>query len=490
MRMWKSRRTLAGLGALATITGLTLFVVLPAIASTAGDFVAPASGQNVLPVDMPIGGTGDCSNLFHSFGAVNEYDNVNPKSTTNFVASGNKDGASFKLTLHTDSNKNQTLDVNSTGAVILGIGIKGGTHTTAYNYVTGPYVTGSPGTYTTTTGPTSVTGDTALHSPLQSFTNVQTLNGSNVEAGAQFYTISQLTVCYLPFGSVSGKVYRDNSQPTNGAFDSGTDSLLSGWTVNLYDGQTFVASATSAADGTYTVAAQLTTGHTYTVCETPPAGTWVQSQPAADNACSGLGGNLPKGYQFTASSPSQKVTGKDFGNVGAVECTEPMGPANFKVELPGAAGCKQNTFAFNSGIDPNRNGKPFVSLLVGDPTQAQVPAAERLTFDDPIVNGQPLYKGLEYTDQFPVDYSNVQPMPYCLINPLDPSNAGDYQVGADSSLFLGHAYIDAAGSSQVLPPGATSCVISITTTAPTTAGGNGKLVADVYSLVDSHSWPT
>lgn len=390
--------------------------------------------------------------------------------------------------MHADINKNQTLDIASTGAQILGIGIKGGTHSTAYDYRSGTAYNPGDAPGTPTGGPIApLSGDSALHAPLQSFTVAP---GTNIEQGSQFYTVSQLTVCYRPVGSVSGTIYQDNSTPTNGAYDSGVDALLQGWTVDLYDGSTFVASTTSASDGTYTVAAPLTTGHIYTVCETPPSSTWIQSQPASGSYCSGLGGNLPKGYQFTASSTTQKVTGDTFGNVPAVLCSEPMGPDNFKAQLPGANGCKNNTFAFNSGLDPNRNNKPFVSLLVGDPTQPQVPATEKLTFSDPMINGQPQYKGLEYTDQFPVDYSKVQTMPYCLVNPLDPSNTLDYMTGADPSLILAHLYTDPSNSSQVLPNGATSCVISVTTTAPKTAGGDGTLTAYVYSLVDSQAWPT
>src|SRR5689334_19103151 len=113
MQFLRKKRRLVSLGVLTALVGLTLLVVLPALASNPGDLVLPSSGDGVAPYDVPVGGTGDCANLFtgaRSLGGVSEYDNVNPK-TKSGLASGNGDGATFDLTLHTDSNKNQTLDV-------------------------------------------------------------------------------------------------------------------------------------------------------------------------------------------------------------------------------------------------------------------------------------------------------------------------------------------------------------------------------------------
>jgi hypothetical protein len=308
---------------------------------------------------------------------------------------------------------------------------------------------------------------------------------------------SGLDFGFEPYGTLSGTVYDDQNQ--DGAYDSSplpADTPLSGWSIALYDTSsatpgTPVTTATSDASGAYSVSLPFTPNHAYVVCETPPsAGTWVQTQPRSGSATCKTAGALPNGTAFTPTTASATETA-NFGNVPGVACTEPMGISGFRVLLPGSTGCKNNTFAFDSGNDANRNGKPFFSLLVGDPTQPLVPAAEKLTFADPIgANGQPLYTGLEYTDTFPVVESSVVAMPYCLVDPLDPGNTSDYEATAPTDLRLADPYTTASGSGAVVPAGATSCVISITTTAPTTAGGNGSLVAYVYSLVDSQAWPT
>jgi len=126
-------------------------------------------------------------------GTVKEYDNVNPKTATG-LKSGNNDGVTFDLKMNTANNQAQTLDVTaaSGGVAIYGIGIKGGTQSTAYNYKLH-----------------TVTADTGLHAPLQSFTYD---SASNTETGNQFYSISQLSVCYKIMSYIQGTVYLDNNQ--------------------------------------------------------------------------------------------------------------------------------------------------------------------------------------------------------------------------------------------------------------------------------------
>ncbi|HKU57876.1 MAG TPA: hypothetical protein VJP41_12750, partial [Gaiellaceae bacterium] len=126
----RNKRWLAGVGAVVVAVAATLLVVLPAVASAPGDLVNPPSGDGVLPLDVAFGGNGACSNLFTGANAlpagVHEYDNNNPKTVTG-AKSGNNDGVTFDLSLHSPTNTSQTLDVTGHGAAILGIGIKGGT---------------------------------------------------------------------------------------------------------------------------------------------------------------------------------------------------------------------------------------------------------------------------------------------------------------------------------------------------------------------------
>jgi hypothetical protein len=453
MRFLRSRRSFVGAGALAALVAVTLFVVLPALASNAGDYVNPPSADGVLPLDVPVGGTGDCANLFPNLGGgVSEYDNVNPKTKAN-LASGHNDNVTFGLTMHTTNNQAQMLDLISSGAEILGIGIKGGTQSTAYNYVTGPYVTGTNNGY--------VTADSGLHAPLQSFT----LSG-NTETGSQFYSISQLTVCYRPLGSVSGRVYDDLNQ--SGAYSAG-DSGLGGWTVNLYQGAatTPAATATSAADGTYHMNVVFDGTSDYRLCESH-GGTWAQTEPTGSTA-SCESGDLAKGWALPTPSSTQSIS-KNFGNVAAITCTGPgFGPATYEIGT-----CKPTqTYVFNSGI---LNGKPFVSYWVGDTSLGAVPTVEKVTLPDPIqTNGQPQYRNLFYQDGagFPVDASHLQQMLYCTRDPRS----------SEFGLTPPYDAVGATGSDVVLPSGQTSCVISLRIYVD--AAGNGWLEVYDYSLTDS-----
>jgi hypothetical protein len=442
MEFLRKKRRLAVLGSVAAaLAGATLFVVLPALASNPGDYVNPPStGAGVLPKDVAIGGTGDCANLFTGLGNISEYDNVNPKTKSNLV-SGNNDNVTFGLTMHAPTNQTQTLDVTSSGAEILGIGIKGGTQSTAYDY-----------------RPGHVSGDTGLHAPLQSFS----VSGG-VETGTQFYSISQLTVCYRPLGSVSGIVYDDLDQ--SGSHSAG-DTGLGGWTVNLYQGasNTLAATATSAADGSYHMSLVFDGTSDYRLCEMPPSGTWAQTEPTTTAGCTG--GELAKGWTITKPTPSQSVS-KNFGNVAAITCaTGPFGPANYRIGT-----CKPTQrYVFNSGI---LNGKPFVSYWVDDTSQTAMPTVEKITLPDPIQNGQPQYRNFFYEDGagFPVDASSLKQMQYCLLDPRS------------TEFGLNAPYDQVSGDGAVLPSGETSCIISLRNYVD--AAGNGFLEVYDYSLTDT-----
>ena len=471
MRSLRKKRRLVGLGALAGLIGVTLWLVLPALASNPGDYVLPASGAGVVPYDAPVGGSGECGTIFtgaHSLGPASEYDNANPK-TRSALGSGNGDGVTFDLTVNTDNSKNQTLDVTGHGAAILGIGIKGGTQSTAYDYE-----------HTVKAG--YVAADTGLHSPLQSFTTT-TSGGVTSESGSQFYTISKLTVCYTILSYVRGTVYQDVNQ--NGTNDDSSPRV--NWTVDLYSGVTpgsagggtLVASQQTDANGAYNFQVAANGTH-YRVCEVPNGadspsngGTvWVQTQPVPSTTtlCNGQG-ELPKGYDFTPVSSTGATD--DFGNVGGFSCNAgPVGVADYTV-----GECKANQlYVFNSGTT---NGAPFVDYFVGDPTQAQIPVVEQINFDDPFVAGAPKFTKLLYADGggFPPSFNNLVQMPYCQVDPRNPAGSDGFALQAQ--------YATVGGSSSVLPNGQTSCVISIKTTAPVVAGGDGALQAYVYALGDS-----
>jgi len=480
MNFMRSRRRLAGLAVAAIAVGVMSFVVLPAVASNPNDLVGPASGKGVLPVDEAIGGNGTCSNLFPNLANVSEYDNSNPRTTRTAAPSGHQDGASFDLSLTTDkTSKNQFLDFTAHGAAVLAVGVNGGNDTAAYDYTAAtPAVAGVTNGYTpNATG--AVTSDTGLHAPAQSWSSTTTTTGgTTVEVPpSQLYSVSHLTICYLPVLSVSGTVFDDlNQDGVKGT--STTDPGLSGWTINLSkDGTQVVATATSSSNGAYSLSAPFAAGSTYSICETPPSGTWAQTLPApsSGSVCTAAG-QLPKGYQVTASATAQ-----DFGNVGGIMCTpgqEPFGPSDYQL---GTCKSTSEVYVFNSGTiaSGTYQGAPFVSYWVTDTSQ-QVSTIEHLTFPDPIKtdsNGTrvPTWTKLFYSDNstFPLDPANPaapKQMPYCN---LDPRSDGRFAIDPNAT--------------GVLPTGNTSCAISITTAVGT--DGAGTLEAWVYATGDSSRWP-
>ena len=485
MTFLRSKRGLATLGGLGVVVCVTLFAVLPAFGSSPGERVNPPSGKGVLPLDVGVGGNGQCSNIFAGLPAgAREYDNNNPRvGTSSGVKSGNNDGVTFDITLNSPSNTSQTLAVTGHGAAILGIGIKGGTQTTAYDYLTNIRAG-------------FVTGDTLLHAPLAN--NTYTVaNGIETATGTpQFYGISLLNICYTTLSYIQGTVYQDINQ--NSANDD--SSPRSGWTVNLYSGVTpgvsgggtLIDDQVTGADGKYHFDVPAGGVH-YRVCEVPRSGdapsnggaAWVESQPVpSTKALCGGTGELARGYDETPTTTSGATD--DFGNVGGYSCDNAgaaVGPNVYSVGI-----CKGGQqYVFNSGTVASGQftGTPFVDYWVGDPASATTPTVEQINFADPIVNGQPQYTKLLYADggTFPPGFNNLLTMPYCKLDPRD-TTAGGYP----NSYTLKSPYDTkgATGSDLVLPSGATSCVISIRTNAPAPGQGmTGTLQAYTYSLSDN-----
>ena len=338
-----------------------------------------------MPIDVDTGGqSNDCA-VFNS-PAANQFRIANPKSKT-YSTSVNGAPVTFTVKLNPDSAtglpayaNQKYMDVSSTGAAIVDIGIKGGNDETDYRY------SGLPPGY--------ITADGALHAPAQA-----TLADGTPTT---LYSISNLTFCFDVRGSVSGTVYHDvNESGTND-----DNSPQSGWTVHLYQGTTLVKTTTSGSGGSYAFALQLATGSQYTVCEVPPSGSWAQTQPSPSgtNVCSAAG-ELVKGYRFTPTSATQQITGNDFGNVTSQLCVPgPFGEPGYMIQL---AGCKPGqSYVFNSGTTPA--GKPFVSVWGGDQTNTtEEPMVEKITWPYDASLGQNKFT-LQYTDVFPFDLTNAQ----------------------------------------------------------------------------------
>jgi len=451
--------------ALGLLVVLALFVVLPAF-GVVGSAVPPASSPlGVQAIEYNTGGqSNDCAVFYGTSTASKpsyQYRIDNPKTGT-YTTVVNGSSVSFKLLLNPASaqslpaySKDKYVSFSATGAKIVDVGIKGGTNTTRYNYA------GQPGGYVT--GHDVLSGDPLdgnLHAPAQSV-------GANGDP-IQLYSVSNLTFCFN-LGSVSGSIYQDQNQNTTN--DTG-DTPLSGWSVRLYklsNPVVKVAETVSAGDGLYSLGVGFTPGTKYRLCESPPSGTWAQTQPSpqSTSVCSINANELPKGYEFTPTSTASDVTGQDFGNVpDGLPCIQgPFGLADqsYLIKL---AVCKPNLFVFNGGTDA---GRPFVSVWAADQTQPKVPMVERITWPFS-ANTQNPFK-LIYTDTFPFVRANAVEMLYCKVDPRT------------AEFDLGSLYDQYSERAAVLPQGHTSCLITTTEKTPTAPGGSNTYVAYVYSAI-------
>jgi uncharacterized repeat protein (TIGR01451 family) len=128
-------------------------------------------------------------------------------------------------------------------------------------------------------------------------------------------------------GTAAGAKFDDAN--ANAARDAG-ESNLGGWEIRAYvdanangtlaaSETTIAASATTAADGTYSL--KLAPG-AYVLCEVLRTG-WTQSFPAANTRCAAIGGLAAAGHPVTVTS-NGSTSGRDFGNF--VPATPPPPP--------------------------------------------------------------------------------------------------------------------------------------------------------------------
>ncbi|HKD94309.1 MAG TPA: SdrD B-like domain-containing protein [Gaiellaceae bacterium] len=311
--------------AILALVALTVFVVLPSMASATPNWQPPASGTyNITPELVANGGqNNDCSFFYPgstisadgttvtlpSGQVLHQFYVNNPKNTTS--ATDPTTGAKFNLTVNTSTN--QVTSITSTGAAIVDIGIKGGVNTTHYNYngaVAQP--TGAAFPF-----PGTVTGDTALHPPVSGTKNGQ----------LTYYTVSHMSFCYTTGATASGTVFKDNDHDGVNSSPNAPDSPLAA-TVNLYKNGTFVSSTTSSASTGAFQFTNLTPGvTTYKVCVVKPASSveTVPSSTTANNtSCSGLG-EASTGYAVNSSTattglnfgfaPTSSISGVAFGDI-------------------------------------------------------------------------------------------------------------------------------------------------------------------------------
>jgi hypothetical protein len=332
---------------------------------------------------------------------------------------------------------------------------------------------------------------------------------SSGQSGQDFVFTQQITI--------SGQVYNDLN--LNGKFDhlSGSNCVDSsnnavptpcdttvgtGWTVGLYHttsgSSTFVASGGTTGSGTYSFTASVIPTDSYKLCVTPPVATkLVQTEPrptSSSPTCDDVTSALQWGFGFTGGTSD---VSQNFGSAAGFDCSSAnaFGSGGVLALMPGSgSGClKDNTFAFANGVDPSNDGKQYVGVAVGDPTDTTqfAPVVEKITFTDPLQdNGTPQYTGLEYIAG---SVTSVHPMQSCNIAStalLDAGNSTDYGAGAPTDMRLNQTYAQLLGTETPNPPlpsGETACLISIDITGA--SGGSGTLTAYVYTTADSQAFP-
>jgi hypothetical protein len=268
------------------------------------------------------------------------------------------------------------------------------------------------------------------------------------------------------YGTIEGTIWNDSNE--DGQIGAAAVEPRQGFTVNLYKkvgtGYVFVKSATAdSGTGTYTIG-QVLLGKDYLVCEQPTGGPWSQTTPdGATPPCEG-NGNEPNGHAFSFTA---SVTGKDFGNVPAVEptCgttfsgTALVGTFEYTAQLSlpeGVEVCKDEDLVMFTYA----SGSTLVATLhpegAGDGTK--YPVVERIRWTG--LGGAQNTVTLSYDDVAPYDGADKRLMLQCDSDPRD----GEFGLGPNPD--------------SVLPTGETSCLIEATYSA------GGKYQAYVFSNVD------
>src|SRR5579864_1154403 len=148
-------------------------------------------------------------------------------------------------------------------------------------------------------------------------------------------------------GSVSGVVFND---PDDDGVQNKGERGLQGWTVNLLNGSTVVASAQSGSDGSYTIS-NIAPGN-YTLAEVLKPG-YTQSAPAP-----------PGTYAVTITS-GVNVTGKNFGDF--VPVLQAVAVTPFNPTVPESF--TQQFIATGTYSDHmQRDVTPFVTWASSQPT--------------------------------------------------------------------------------------------------------------------------
>ena len=455
---YRRHRGRAWFATIALLATAGLAVVLPAFASHGTHIEPAAQPSGVIPTVANVGGSNFSCSGFPVNGTYSQFQISKPAAGSYMDPAT---GVTFELKNPTgrDRQKFFSFRVVNDAADVYHVGVNGGTDTAWYNYL-----------------PTGVRADgevTALKIDQTGLHATRDNQGS-------LYNASITTICYKPrFADIGGIVFVDRNQ--NGSYDTSTtppDEPLSDWTVSLYRGGSLYGTPrTSGANGRY-LFSQLPAGFQYTVCVTAPSGsgTWSQTVPTGNTACSSP---LSAGHVVDLQNNSLS---NDFGNVNTVtlDCsgtdaarsaTTTSGGNTYTVQLAGGALCNKGTATYVFQLYGGDTRVADFHPLAGGGGQVHLTEKMEWTFSG-TAEPDPANRSLKYDDIAPYGDS-LRSMPYCL---KDPRKAGG-----------GELELDPANLTDVLPlPTAPDTTLHTSCLITSTESAGGKRTDISYSSVDGY----
>lgn len=287
--------------------------------------------------------------------------------------------------------------------------------------------------------------------------------------------------------TIDGRVFLDKN--LNGIYDftapvdSSDDVVLDGWSVSLYGPSGQVgAPDTTGSDGTYHFG-NVPTGQDYTVCVDAPSGTWKQTKPTGNAACSSSHGTTA-GIPITNLQSAQTSPAMDFASVATVvpSCESTFsgttlsgGTAKYVAKLhspgPGGATCKSGELVMYT----YKSGSDLFATLHPTSGSGTFKVVEHIHWEGLDVGNTQNPVTLTYDDTAPYDGADKRTMLLCKKDPRP--NAVDFPFD------LPAGELTATFDATVLPSGETSCMIQSTDSAGTAENAR-TYDAWIYSNID------
>lgn len=275
---------------------------------------------------------------------------------------------------------------------------------------------------------------------------LQTSFGNNQQPANATLTVSTL-------GYISGRVFADNNVTPNGSYDSGTDSALSGVSIELHSGATCGGPLVSISGLTNPASTDVLGNYlfsglpagTYSVCEpVAPAGT-SNGTTTAGSIVSVSGSTGTAGSAANPSATTSQITGIVLNGDGAGGAVSGTGGNDFAELIP-------SQLTGTVFLDLNNNG-----VQNGSDTGIVGVTVELLNASNTVIATTSTDASGNYA------FTGLAPGTYSLREPTQPNNsangitsAGSVGNGGSAGTASGVTSLPSVISSIVLPPNTTS----------------------------------